>query len=118
MFWPMLLLGAYLVVLVTGQSRIHPPPTELSTAKLLLERANSGMRALHQDHNVVVLDQSLYSKAPDIVWKDSFEYSALALCMGAFHVIRAFLPVIGEQFNCSELGESLVEPAAAGSRSL
>ncbi len=48
---------------------IQASPTELATVKLLLDRTKAAMASMAQLHCVVVLDEAIYAKAQEIVWK-------------------------------------------------
>ena len=73
----------------------------MSAVKLLLDRTKTGMQTLKQQHAIVVLDETIYAKAQEIEWKNQQEYSSIVLRMGSFHIIRAFLAIIGKRFEGS-----------------
>ena len=67
---------------------------------------------------VVVLDQAIYAKALEVVWKKQQEFSSVVLRMGSFHITCVFLSVIGKRFGDSGLGDLLLESTLVGSGSL
>ena len=99
---------------------IPSSPTELSTVYTLLTRSLATADQLNQHDVVIVLDQAIYAKALDIVWKHPVQFQRIVLRMGAFHVACTFLAVIGKRFGDAGLRDILVEsrvvgPAAVGS---
>ena len=58
---------------------IQASPTELVTAKHFLDRTKFAMTNMSQKHSVVVLDEAIYAKAQEILWKpeNKDEYSGI-----------------------------------------
>ena len=77
---------------VVGYLPIIPTsPTQLSTVYLLLQRSIAVADRLQQTSVVIVLDQAIYSKAQEIIWKHRAEFSRVVLQMGGFHTSLAFV---------------------------
>ena len=89
-------------------------PTELSTVYQLLQRSISVCDQLHQDDVVVVVDQAVYAKAAEIVWKHQSTFSRIVLRMGGFHIAMTFLAVLGKRFGDAGLHDILVESGIVG----
>lgn len=51
------------------------------------------------DDTVVALDQAIYVKALEVVWKHKEEFKTIVLLMGSFHVTCVFLSVIGKRLR-------------------
>lgn len=51
------------------------------------------------DDTVVALDQAIYAKALEVVWKHKEEFKTIVLRMGSFHVTCVFLSVIGKRLK-------------------
>ncbi len=66
---------------------------------MLIQRSVTLAAELGQQDTVIVLDQAIYSKAQEILWKNKELFSNVVLQMGAFHVCLAFLAVIGKRFH-------------------
>ena len=58
---------------------------------------------------MVVLDQALYAKATEIVWKYPDMFKGLVLRMGAFHTICTLLSILGERFQDAGLRDVFIE---------
>lgn len=67
---------------------------------------------------VVVLDQAIYAKALEVMWKHTEEFASVVLRMGSFHIACVFLTVIGKRFGDGGLRDLLLESTLVGSGSL
>ena len=67
---------------------------------------------------VVVLDQAIYAKALEVVWRKKAEFKSVVLRMGSFHITCTFLAVIGKRFEDSGLRDLLLESGLVGTGSL
>ena len=56
-----------------------------------------------------MLDQALYAKATEIVWKYPDMFKGLALRMGAFHTVYTLLSIIGKRFQDAGLRDICTE---------
>ena len=65
---------------------IQASPTELVTAKHFLDRTKFALTNMSQKHSVVVLDEPIYAKAQEILWKpdNKDEYSGIVSPNGSF----------------------------------
>lgn len=97
---------------------IDASPTELSTVYTLLKKSVTMANRLGLDDTVIVLDQAIYAKALEVVWKQQQEFKSVVLMMGDFHVACVFLAVIGKRFGDAGLRDLLIESRIIGSGSL
>ena len=97
---------------------IDASPTELSTVYTLLKKSVQMAVQLGLADTVVVLDQAIYAKALDVVWKQPEEFKSVVLRMGSFHIACVFLAVIGKRFGDSGLRDLLIESRIVGSGSV
>ena len=56
-----------------------------------------------------MLDQALYAKATEIVWKYPDMFKGIALRMGAFHTVCTLLSIIGKPFQDAGLRDICIE---------
>ena len=88
---------------------INAPATELNTVFEILNRSELIRRNLFLDTIVVVLDQALFAKAAEIVWKQKHKFSHILLRMGTFHTICNALSIIGKRFQDAGLKDICIE---------
>jgi hypothetical protein len=86
-------------VRLTSVGYVPVIPTSDSTVYTLIQRSISTAVELGQKVAVIVLDQAIYCKAQEILWKNRELSSKVVLQMGAFHICLAFLSVIGKRFG-------------------
>ena len=75
-------------------------------------------RRLNQDSAVAVVDQPVYAKALEVIWKRSDEFRSVVLRMGSFHICCTVLALIGKRFDGSGLQDLLVESGVVAEGSL
>ena len=94
--------------------------TELATVNNFLDRTKFAMTNMSQKHSVVVLDEAIYAIAQEILWKpeNKDKYSGIVLRIGAFHVIRAFLSIIGKRFQRAGLNDLIAESGVVSNGSM
>ena len=99
---------------------IDASPTELSTVYMytLLKKSLEMATQLNLDDTVVVLDQAIYAKALEVVWKQKEEFKSIMLRMGSFHITCVFLSVMGKRFRDGGLRDLLLESTLVDSGSL
>ena len=66
-------------------------PTKLATVYELLVRSCNIASCFGQKHAIITLDQAIYSKAQEIVWKRTDQFKSVVLRLGAFHIAGAYL---------------------------
>ena len=95
---------------VIGYCPVIPaPPTQLDVVYTLLTRSVSMAHMLGQQDVVVVVDQAVYAKAVEILWKKPAEFRSVVLRMGSFHMALAILATIGKRFGGSGWSDLVVE---------
>lgn len=97
---------------------IDASPTELSTVYTLLKKSVAMANLLGLDDTVIVLDQAIYAKALEVIWKQQQEFKSVVLMMGDFHVACVLLAVIGKRFGDAGLRDLLIESRIIGTGSL
>ena len=93
---------------------INASPTQLSTVYALLERSLEMADEIGQRDAIVVMDQAVYAKAAEIVWKHKQRFSRVILRLGAFHTACSFLSVIGKRYGDAGLESLLIESGVVG----
>ena len=94
---------------------IPSSPTQMSTVYQLLLRSLAVANELCQESVVIVLDQAIYCKAQEILWKHKEQFSRVVLRMGAFHTCLTFLATIGRRFGDAGLADFTTEAGVLGS---
>lgn len=79
---------------------INAPATELTTVAEILNQL---------EQIVVVLDQALYAKAAEIIWKHTDKYSRIILRLGTFHTVCNILAILGARFQDAGLRDLCIE---------
>ena len=88
---------------------INAPATELTTVAEILNQSELVRTALQLEEIVVVLDQALYAKAAEIIWKHTDKYSQIILRLGTFHTICNILAILGARFQDAGLRDLCIE---------
>ena len=88
---------------------INAPTTNMSTVHEVLVHSFKIKVALQLKSIAVVLDQALYAKATEIVWKYPDMFKGLVLRMGAFHTVCTLLSIIGKRFQDVGLRDICIE---------
>ena len=78
---------------------INAPATEMNTVFEILNRSELIRKELLVETIVVVMDQALYAKAAEIIWKQGEQYSNIVLRMGTFHTICNAFSILGKRFG-------------------
>ena len=82
--------------------------TQHNTVYTLLSQAVTMAKELNLQDAIIVVDQAIYAKAVDIVWKEKEVFKNVVLRLGAFHTSMTFMSVIGKRFADAGLLELLV----------
>ncbi|KAL8567726.1 hypothetical protein ACOMHN_009034 [Nucella lapillus] len=88
---------------------INAPATELATVQEIISQSELIRTTLHLETLVIVMDQALYAKAAEIIWKQRQQYENLVLRLGAFHVIMNVLSILGKRFQDAGLRDLCIE---------
>ena len=88
---------------------INAPATELSTVLEILNQSDCIRKKLLLETIVVVMDQALYAKASEIIWKQKELFPHILLRMGIFHTICNALSILGKRFQGAGLRDICIE---------
>ena len=100
---------------VVGYLPVIPAsPTEMSTVYHLLQRSLAIADSLGQHSIPVVLDQAIFAKAKEVMWKHRQQFARVVLMMGGFHTSMVFMGVIGKRFGDAGLHDIMVESGVVG----
>ena len=55
------------------------------------------------------MDQALYARASEVIWKHQLQFENIVLIMGNFHIICNLLSIIGKMFGSAGLRDLAVE---------
>ena len=61
---------------------INASPNELATVCKLLKQCIAKADRIHQESTILTLDQAIYAKAKETVWKNPDNYKRIVLKMG------------------------------------
>ena len=87
---------------------INAPATQMSTVFEILNQILKIIEVLGLQEISCVLDQALYAKAAEIIWKHD-KFQPIVLRMGAFHTVCNLLGIIGQRFEDAGLRDLAVE---------
>ena len=97
---------------------INAPATELSTVFEILNQSEQIRKELQLVAIAIVMEQALYAKAAEIVWKQKGVFSKVVLRMGAFHTICNALLILGKRFRDTGLKNICIEAGLAAEGSI
>ena len=83
--------------------------TDYSTVKECLRVSKNASREIGQKYAVTTFGLGLCMKAYPIIWKSPDFYDDRIVMMGSFHLICAYLKMIGKKMNESGLADVLLE---------
>lgn len=86
------------------------PATEMTTANEILRRSDEIRKTLDSSAIVVDMDQALFAKAAQVVWKEHDRYASIILRLGTFHAICNLLSIIGKRFQDAGIRDLCAEP--------
>lgn len=88
---------------------INAPATNMSTVHEVLMRSVQIKDTLQLKSIMVVLDQALYAKATEILWKYPDIFKGIVQRMGAFHTICTLLSILRKRFQDAGLRDICIE---------
>lgn len=88
---------------------INAPATEMATVLETVKKSEAIRLELKLDEIVVVMDQALYAKAAEIVWKHHDNYKHIVIRLGAFHTTMTVLAILGKRFQDAGLRDLCIE---------
>ena len=81
----------------------------MNTALEILTNAKLIRDPLQLEPVIIVFDQAIYVKAPEILWKNPFLYKNIIIQMGVFHTIIMLIAIIDIQFGKAGLEDIAIE---------
>ena len=75
----------------------------------ILNQSENIRKELLLDTIVVVMDQALFAKASEIIWKHNECFCNILLWMGTFHTICNALSILGKRFQDACLKDICIE---------
>lgn len=88
---------------------INAPATEMSTVLEILNQADQIRQELKLQQIIVTMDQALYAKATEILWKHDERYRHIIIRMGTFHTLMTILSILGKRFLDAGLRDICIE---------
>ena len=88
---------------------INHPITDNSTVQECLGVSKNASREVGQKYAVTTFDLAVCMKAYPIIWKNPEFYDDHIVMIGSFHLICAYLKMIGKKMNESGLADVLLE---------
>ncbi|KAI4818757.1 hypothetical protein KUCAC02_004059 [Chaenocephalus aceratus] len=88
---------------------INAPAPQMSTVNEVLNQSINIMQSLELNTIVCVLDQALYAKATEVIWKHQQKFKNVIIRMGVFHTICCLISTIGKRFQDAGLRDLCVE---------
>ena len=88
---------------------INHPTTDYSTLQESLRVTKNVSREVDQKYAVTTFDLGVCMKAYPIIWKSPDFYDDHIVMIGFFHLICAYLKIIGKEVNESGLADVLLE---------
>ena len=82
----------------------------MTTANEILRRSDEIRKTLDSSAIVVDMDQALFAKAAQVVWKEHDRYASIILRLGTFHAICNLLSIIGKRFQDAGIRDLCAEP--------
>lgn len=97
---------------------INAPATEMNTVYEIIKQSEVIRKELCLQTIVVVMDQALYAKAMEIIWKHQQNFPNILLRMGTFHTICNSLSILGKRFGDAGLKDICLEAGLVGEGSI
>jgi hypothetical protein len=85
---------------------IIAPATEMSTVSEILQQSENIRHMLYLQDIVVVIDQALYAKATEIIWKHADQYANIIFRLGT---ICNVMSILGARFQDAGLRDLRIE---------
>ena len=75
----------------------------------ILNQADQMRQELKLNQIIVTMDQALYAKATEILWKHDERYRHIIIRMGTFHTLMTTLSILGKRFLDAGLRDICIE---------
>lgn len=97
---------------------INHPITDYSTVQECLRFAEEATREVGQTYTVTTFDLGVCMKALPLIWNNPDKYKNHIVMVGTFHLVCAYLKMIGKKMAGSGLADVLLEAGLIGSGSV
>lgn len=97
---------------------INSPITEYTTVQQCLRYAEKATHEVGQEYVICTFDLGVCMKAYPLVWNNPDRYKKHIVLIGSFHVICAYLKMIGKKMQGTGLGDVFLEAGLITSGSL
>ena len=88
---------------------INAVATEISTVYQVLCRASNIVDSLNLLSILCVFDQTIYSEAIEIKWKEKEKLKNCLIMMGIFHLIMVYIHILSKRFKDAGLRDVLIQ---------
>ena len=88
---------------------INNPITDYKTVQQCLEYAESASREVGQDFVITTFDRGDCMKTYPLIWNNPLRYQKHIVMIGSFHVICAYLKMLGKKMKGTGLDDIFVE---------
>ena len=97
---------------------INHPITEYKTVQACLKHAEEATKEVGQEYTVTTFDLGVCMKAYPLIWNQPDKYRKHIIMVGTFHLVGAYLKMIGKKMAGSGLSDVLIETGLIGSGSI
>ena len=88
---------------------------DFNTIFTILKHAQAKSAIVGKTDMVITFDPAINSKAKQLQWRFSAEFSKVVIRIGAFHIALNYLPLMGKKYARSGLNDLLVESSVCRS---
>ena len=97
---------------------INQPITEYKTVQECLRAAEEATREVGQRYVITTFDLGVCTEAFPLVWNSPDKYESHIILIGTFHLVCAYMKMMGKKMAGSGLSDILLEAGLIGSGSL
>lgn len=97
---------------------INHPITEYRTVQECLRYAEEATKEVGQEYVVTTFDLGVCMKALPLIWNNTARYEKHIIMIGTFHLICAYLRMVGKKMAGSGLSEVMLEAGLIGTGSI
>ena len=97
---------------------INHPITDYSTVQECLRFAEEATKEVGQTYTITTFDLGVCMKALPLIWNDPEKYKNHIVMVGTFHLVCAYLKMVGKKMAGSGLSDVLLEAGLIGSGSV
>ena len=94
------------------------PITEYSTIKETLRFAEEGSKEVGQEYHLVTYDLGVCIKAYPLIWNHPSKYKKHIVLIGTFHIVCAYMKMVGKKMAGSGFSDILIESGLMTSGSM